>query len=246
MGKGHGEKQEEKFMSLEMVKLKNLQRMVKNAEEKYAKKGEVALADLSSALQGVITGKADAATTLAGYGITDAMTAEQIGAAISGAVSSVYKPGGSAAFDSLPELSAANLGKVVNVTDGFTTTADFVEGAGKTHPAGTNVVIVDTDTAGESPSYKYDVLAGFVDLSGYSTTEQITEAILTAISGLIKKTDLDVETTGSGNVITGASYDKTTGKTTFTKGLTALTEDDFVEYTDAQIDALWNPQGTDN
>lgn len=233
-------------MSLEMVKLKNLQRMVKNAEEKYAKKGEVALADLSSALQGVITGKADAATTLAGYGITDAMTAEQIGAAISGAVSSVYKPGGSAAFDSLPELSAANLGKVVNVTDGFTTTADFVEGAGKTHPAGTNVVIVDTDTAGESPSYKYDVLAGFVDLSGYSTTEQITEAILTAISGLIKKTDLDVETTGSGNVITGASYDKTTGKTTFTKGLTALTEDDFVEYTDAQIDALWNPQGTDN
>lgn len=224
----------------------NLQRMVKNAEEKYAKKGEVALADLSSALQGVITGKADAATTLAGYGITDAMTAEQIGAAISGAVSSVYKPGGSAAFDSLPELSAANLGKVVNVTDGFTTTADFVEGAGKTHPAGTNVVIVDTDTAGESPSCKYDVLAGFVDLSGYSTTEQMTAAISAAIAGLIKKTDISAETTGTGNVITGASYDSSTGKITFTKGLTALTEDDFVEYTDAQIDALWNPQGTDN
>ena len=231
---------------MERATLKNLQRMVKNAEEKYAKKGEIALADLSTALQGVITGKADAATTLAGYGITDSMTAEQIGSAISGAISSVYKPGGSAAFDSLPELSAANLGKVVNVTDDFTTTADFVEGAGKMHPAGTNVGIVDTDTTGESPSYKYDVLAGFVDLSGYSSTEQMNAAILAAISGLIKKSDLDAEITGSGNVITGASYDKTTGKMTFTKGMTALTENDFEEYTDAQIDALWNPQDTNN
>lgn len=233
-------------MGLERTTLKNLQRMVKNAEEKYAKKGEVALADLSAALQGVITGKADASTTLAGYGISDAMTAEQVNAAISGAVSSVYKPGGSAVFASLPELSAANLGKVVNVTDGFTTTEDFVEGADKTHPAGTNVVIVDTDTSGESPSYKYDVLAGFVDLSSYSTSEQITAAISAAVSGLVKKADLDAETTGSGNVITGASYDKTTGKTTYTKGLTALTEDDFTEYTDAQIDALWDPQETDS
>ena len=73
---------------MERATLKNLQRMVKNAEEKYAKKGEIALADLSTALQGVITGKADAATTLAGYGITDSMTAEQIGSAISGAVCS--------------------------------------------------------------------------------------------------------------------------------------------------------------
>lgn len=233
-------------MSLERATLKNLERMAKNAEERYTKKGEVTLADLSTALQGVITGKADAATTLAGYGITDAMTAEQITNAISGAVSSVYKPGGSAAFDSLPELSAANLGKVVNVTDDFTTTADFVEGAGKKHSSGTNVAIVEAGTTGESPEYKYDVLAGFVDLSGYSTTEQLNAAISAAISELIKKTDLDVETTGSGNVITGASYDKTTGKTTFTKGMTALTEDDFTEYTDAQIDALWNPQETDN
>lgn len=231
---------------MERTTLKNLQRMVKNAEEKYAKKGEVVLADLSTALQDVITGKADAATTLAGYGITDSMTAVQIESAISGAVSSVYKPGGSAAFDSLPELSAANLGKVVNVATDFTTTENFVEGAGKTHPAGTNVVIVDTDLTGENPSYKYDVLAGFVDLSGYSSTEQMNAAISASIAGLIKKTDLDAETTGNGNVITSASYDKTTGKTTFTKGITALTEDDFTEYTDAQIDALWNPQDTDN
>ena len=233
-------------MSLERTTLNNLQRMVYNAEQKYVKKGQAAMSDLSTALQGIITGKADAATTLAGYGITDAMTAAQFQSAISGAVSSVYKPGGSAAFASLPELSAANLGKVVNVTDGFTTTADFVEGAGKAHPAGTNVVIVDTDTTGESPFYKYDVLAGFVDLSGYSTTEQMTAAITAAISGLIKKTDISAETIGTGNVITGASYDNATGKLTLTKGLTALTEDDFTEYTDAQIDALWDNPSNGN
>ncbi len=231
---------------MERVILKNLQRMVTNMESKYAKKGEVTLTDLSTALQSIITGKADAATTLAGYGITDAMTATQIENAISGAVSSVYKPGGATAFSSLPELSAANLGKVVNVTDGFTTTADFVEDAGKTYPAGTNVVIVDADTTGESPSYKYDVLAGFVDLSGYSTTEQMTAAISTAISGLIKKTDISSETTGSGNVVTGMTYDSSTGKMTVTKGMTALTEADFEEYTDAQIDALWDAPATEN
>lgn len=225
---------------MERTTLKNLQRMVNNMEQKYAKKGEIASSDLSSALQAVIAGKADAATTLAGYGITDAMTAEQVTAAISGAVSSVYKPGGSAASASLPELSAANLGKVVNVTDAFTTTADFVEGAGKKHPAGTNVAIVDTDETGESPAYKYDVLAGFVDLSGYSSTEQMNAAIAAAVLGLIKKTDISAETTGSGNVITAASYDSATGKTTYEKGITALTEADFTEYTDAQIDALWD------
>lgn len=233
-------------MGLERTTLRNLERMVKNAEEKYAKKGEVALADLSTALQGVITGKADAATTLAGYGITDAMTAGQVESAISEAVASVYKPGGSASFGSLPELTAENLGKVVNVTDGFTTTENFVEGVGKAYPAGTNVVVADTGAAGESPSYKYDVLAGFVDLSGYSTSEQVTAAISAAILGLMKKTDISAETIGEGNVVTGASYDSATGKTTYTKGLKALTEDDFTEYTDEQIDALWNPQETGN
>lgn len=87
--------------------------------------------------------------------------------ATAAAVSSVYKPGGSiSTISALPDITkeaAANHGKIYNIEAAFTTTADFVEGAGKKHPAGTNVVIVDVGTA-EKPSYKYDVLVGVVEL----------------------------------------------------------------------------------
>lgn len=77
-----------------------------------------------------------------------------------------YKPAGSVAFAELPSLSESILGNVYNVTDAFTTTANFVEDAGNKHPKGTNVVVVKVGDA-----YKYDVLAGFVDLSGYVEKE---------------------------------------------------------------------------
>lgn len=69
-------------------------------------------------------------------------------------------------FAELPSLSESILGNVYNVTDAFTTTANFVEGAGNKYPKGTNVVVVKVGDA-----YKYDVLAGFVDLSGYVEKE---------------------------------------------------------------------------
>lgn len=108
-------------------------------------------------------------------------TESQVTSAINAKVSSVYKPGGSIAFASLPELSASVLGMVYNVTDAFTATADFVDGSGKKYPAGTNVVVVDAG----SGSYKFDVLAGFVDLSGYATTSAMNSAIATAKSEAI-------------------------------------------------------------
>lgn len=110
-------------------------------------------------------------TTLAGYGITNAYTKNEIDAK----VSSVYKPAGSAAsVAALGSLTAANLGNVYNMSAAFTTTSDFVEGASKDYPAGTNVVIVNTGTDAD-PVYKYDVLAGMVDLSGYEeTTNKVT------------------------------------------------------------------------
>ncbi len=95
-------------------------------------------------------------------------TGEQVTAAINTKLSSTYRAGGSVAFADLPGLTEANHGLVVNVTDKFTTTASFVEGAGKKHPAGTNVAVVQV---GEE--FCYDVLAGFVDLSDYDTAEQV-------------------------------------------------------------------------
>jgi hypothetical protein len=97
-------------------------------------------------------------TNGAGY-----QTASDVNAAIDNKLGSTYKPKGSIAFASLPSLIAENEGNVYNITDAFTTTSDFVEGAGKNYPAGTNVVIVNTT----GTTYKYDVLSGFVDLSGY-------------------------------------------------------------------------------
>lgn len=120
-------------------------------------KAKVSQTDLDDALAAVLANKADKATTLAGYGITDAYTKEELNAKIS----AVYKPAGSVAFADLPALAENVLGNVYNVTNAFTTTDSFVEGAGNKYPKGTNVVVVES---GED--YKFDVLAGFVDLSG--------------------------------------------------------------------------------
>lgn len=99
----------------------------------------------------------DSAITAKGY-----QTAAQVEAAVKAGVTGVYVPKGSSTFASLPSPAAANVGHVYNVTDAFTTTASFVEGAGKSHPAGTNVVVVQSGS-----SYLWDVFSGFIDLSGY-------------------------------------------------------------------------------
>ena len=127
-----------------------------------ASKDEVAETDLASDLASKINGKADAATSISGYGITDAYTKTEVDNAIAESAASVCKPGGSLTETQIVSglLVAGNLGKVYNVTEDFTTTADFVEGAGKDLPAGTNIQVIDADTTGSSPSYKFDVYAG--------------------------------------------------------------------------------------
>ena len=64
---------------------------------------------------------------------------------INNKIGSVYKVKGSLASASLTSelLTKANEGNVYNITDAFTTTALFIEGAGKKHNAGTNVVVVE-------------------------------------------------------------------------------------------------------
>ena len=99
----------------------------------------------------------------------DVYTQTQVNEKINAAISAVYKPAGSIAFASLPTPSADNLGNVYNITDEFTTDARFTEGAGIEYPAGTNVAVVETSS--EPATYMFDVLSGFVDLSGYLTTE---------------------------------------------------------------------------
>lgn len=94
-------------------------------------------------------------------------TASQVQDAIKSAITGVYTPKGSIAFSALPTAAAGNKGWVYNVSDAFTTTAAFVEGAGHSYGAGTNVVCVDAG----SGSYKWDVLAGIIDLTELSADE---------------------------------------------------------------------------
>lgn len=135
-------------------------------------------------------------------------------------VSAVYKPGGSVEFSELPAATKDNLGTVYNVSDAFTTDTKFVEGTGKSYPAGTNVVVVD---AGSS-SYKYDVLAGFVDLSGYVkkdgskvlSTNDYTTAEKTKLAGIEDNANNYTHPEGDGNL-----HVPETGTTNANKVLTA-------------------------
>ena len=111
--------------------------------------------------------KADLPTKLSdltndGGFISETTIDEKISAAVAGSLI----PAGSIAFQDLPALAKANCNKIYNITDAFTTTADFVEGAGKDFPAGTNVAIINVGTS-SSPTYKYDTYTGVIDMSGF-------------------------------------------------------------------------------
>jgi len=94
-------------------------------------------------------------------------TETQVDNKISAALVGALKPSGSVTFAKLPAPAAGTLNNLYNVEDAFTTTADFVEGAGKSYPAGTNVAIINAGTD-DTPSYKYDAYTGTFDFSGFA------------------------------------------------------------------------------
>lgn len=150
-----------------------------------------------------ITGLAD------GTNNQDAVTVAQLNAAKLGAL----KPSGSIAFASLPSLTSAECNKIWNITDAFVTTVDFVEGSGKSYPAGTNVAIINTGTDA-SPVYKYDAYSGIVDTSnfltktglatgtGSATDNAMTQkAVTDAIDALIKRATGTISTSSTSAIV---------------------------------------------
>ena len=100
---------------------------------------------------------------------------------IAAKIGSVYKPAGSIAFEDLPTPAANLLGNVYNVTNAFTADAEFITGEqGIQYPAGTNVAVVEVDSA-----YYYDALTGIVDLSSYATQTWVNEQLETQSENLI-------------------------------------------------------------
>ena len=144
---------------------------------------------------------------------TDLVESGAVKTAIDSAISRVYKPAGNKTCAQLTSelLVKANLGNVYNMTDSGTTTSDFVEGAGKTIELGDNVAVVDVGTS-QSPSYKFDLLSGMVDLTNYIQKS--------STAGLIKN-DGTVDTT---------EYN---GKITVSNDTSALTDSDSFDETSA-------------
>ena len=139
--------------------------------------------DNSTAISSLQTGKADKATTLAGYGIKDAYTKSEV----DGKLSSAYKAQGSKAASDLTSalLVKANEGYVYNLSNKLEITDSnkslFVENLKSSYPAGTNVVVVNVGGG----TYKFDVIAGFVDLTAYAKTAD-QKTITDGLSGRIK------------------------------------------------------------
>ena len=71
---------------------------------------------------------------------------------ISESFAGALRPMGTVAFASLPALTAVTAGDMYNISDEFTTTDDFKEGAGSVIPAGANIY--------KTSDGKWDVLAG--------------------------------------------------------------------------------------
>lgn len=130
------------------------------------------------------------ASTLAMQAQTTANTAQNTAQQAlnkANSVSSAFRPQGSVStITSMAQPSSTTVGYVYNITQSFTTTSQFVEGAGKTYPAGTNVAIIQ-----QGSSYYYDVFVGFVDLSQYQTL---------LVSGTNIKTINNQSLLGSGNI----------------------------------------------
>ena len=112
---------------------------------------------------------------------TKAVTPKAVKDAIDAAVSNAYHHAGTKTVAQLVSslLVAANEGNVYNITDSGVTTSDFIEGAGLPIEPGDNVGICkDSNTN----TYKFDLLSGFVDLTGYKTKQTpITSAALNAL-----------------------------------------------------------------
>ena len=171
--------------------------------------------DNNIAITSLQNSKADKATTLAGYGIEDAYTKSEV----DGKLSSAYKAQGSKTASELTNslLAASNEGYVYNISDELEITDSnndlFVEGIKSLYPAGTNVVVVNIDG-----TYKFDVIAGFVDLTAYAKTadqKTITDALsgrITTLEGFKNGTDgyqyvKDVNSSHTNSTTSGAPTD---------------------------------------
>lgn len=237
-------------MAIKRVTLNTLSYLVEEIKERYVEKSaigalggadEVGIENLAEDLKNLINGKANAATTLAGYGITDGMTAAEIVSAISTAIAGVdHLSRVEVETTENIDVSAPDAEKKIYMVKNEEGTSEnlyseYMVIGGKLEKVGDWKVDL-TDYAKTT-----EVTTAIANaLLNYAKTKDVTAAINAAIAGLIQLDDLSVSITGTGNVITNLGYDSKTGKFTAAKGLTALTETDFEEITEQEIKSLFS------
>lgn len=109
----------------------------------------------SNAAQQYASNAAASADRAQNYAVADTDSAKyyyEQARRISESFSGALRPMGTVTFANLPALSEADGGSMYNISDQFTTTNDFKEGAGNVIPAGANVY--------KTEDGKWDVLAG--------------------------------------------------------------------------------------
>lgn len=143
------------------INLTNPQRIIRANE----------LLEFKGHLEAILQSKAIAAIQGLNASTVEDALAELL-AKIGSEISAVYKPGGNKTAAELTSalLVEANLGKVYNLTTDATTTSDWVDGAGETVKAGTDVGIVAVDNDGTTV-YKFNAYSVKIDLSGYKTVQ---------------------------------------------------------------------------
>lgn len=236
-------------MAIKRVTLNTLTFLVNEIKERYTEKTEigalghldkVAVEHLAEDLKNLTNGKANAATTLAGYGITDGMTATEIAQAISTAV---------AGADHLSRVTVSSTADInVSAPDAEKKIYMVPNEGGASGNLFSEYMVINgkLENVGDwevdltDYAKTVEVTASIANaLTAYAKTADVTKAINAAVAGLIQLGDLSVGAAGVGNVVTELTYDSKTGKFTATKGIKALTESDLQEITQQEIKALF-------
>lgn len=185
-----------------------------------AYKANVSQDDLDAALKTVIAGKAESGDLTA--------LAVRMGAAETSLSTLIGTTEGDGA-KSVRTISAEEVAKIVAGADESYDTlkeiADWISG----HASDATSMNTNIRTNAENIT-KLTALIGALPDDALSSN--VVDYIAERISGLITES-------GTGNVITSLSYDSVTGKWTAAKGISALTEDDFEEFTDEEIAAAF-------
>lgn len=189
-------------MAIKRVTYNTLSYLVAEIKDRYAEKSaigalggldKVAVENLADDLKNLINGKANAATTLAGYGITDGMTATEIASAISTAIAGTDHLS-RVMVDSTADINVAADGAekkiyMVKNTDGEAGNlySEYMVIDGKLEKVG------DWKVDLSSYAKTTEVTAAIANaLTAYAKTADVTKAINAAVAGLIQLDDLSV------------------------------------------------------